>query len=192
MTVLDNRPCQHVQIWAFVHVNINICIYVVFVMVFFIQIHNTRSAIKAALWENFAWFIWYMRSNIVYGNLLMIYNLTNLINLASYLWFCFRLYSSSVYTDELEKFSPPEIVSRPVDDLILQMKAMGIEKVINFPFPTPPSEESLVVSSECDHPQPSFVISSTLVPEWYHVFTYFSTSCTKNVQHLSQFHVSTY
>lgn len=67
-----------------------------------------------------------------------------------------------MYTDELEKFSPPEIVSRPVDDLILQMKAMGIEKVINFPFPTPPSEESLVVSSECDHPQPSFVISQFL------------------------------
>ena len=59
--------------------------------------------------------------------------------------FCYRLYSSSVYKDEFEKFSPPEIVSRPVDDLILQMKAMGIEKVINFPFPTPPSEESLLV-----------------------------------------------
>jgi len=61
--------------------------------------------------------------------------------------FYYRLYSSAVFNDEFEKFSPPEIVSRPVDDLILQMKTMGIEKVLNFPFPTPPSEESLVVSN---------------------------------------------
>ena len=50
-----------------------------------------------------------------------------------------------MFNDEFEKFSEPEIVSRPVDDLILQMNFMGIEKVINFPFPTPPSEESLLV-----------------------------------------------
>ena len=57
----------------------------------------------------------------------------------------YRLYSSSVFKDEFEKFAEPEIVSRPVDDLILQMNSMGIEKVINFPFPTPPSVESLLV-----------------------------------------------
>lgn len=59
---------------------------------------------------------------------------------------CFRLYSSAVYNDEFENFSPPEIVSRPVDDLFLQMKSIGIDKILNFPFPTPPSEESLKVS----------------------------------------------
>uniref|UniRef100_A0A2K6AD05 DEAH-box helicase 37 n=1 Tax=Mandrillus leucophaeus TaxID=9568 RepID=A0A2K6AD05_MANLE len=37
---------------------------------------------------------------------------------------------------------------RPVEDLILQMKALNIEKVINFPFPTPPSVEALLAAEE--------------------------------------------
>ena len=56
---------------------------------------------------------------------------------------CYRLYSSAVFNDEFERFSPPEIVRRPVEDLILQMKSMHIKKVFNFPFPTPPAQESL-------------------------------------------------
>ena len=55
---------------------------------------------------------------------------------------CYRLYSSAVYSD-LAQFSKPEILSRPVEDLLLQMKAMNIEKVINFPFPTSPDTEQL-------------------------------------------------
>ncbi|XP_021113315.1 probable ATP-dependent RNA helicase DHX37 isoform X2 [Heterocephalus glaber] len=60
---------------------------------------------------------------------------------------CYRLYSSAVFGD-FEKFPPPEITRRPVEDLILQMKALNIEKVINFPFPTPPSMEALVAAEE--------------------------------------------
>jgi HrpA-like RNA helicase len=33
--------------------------------------------------------------------------------------------------------------SRPIDDLVLQMKSMDIEKVIHFPFPTPPDIKQL-------------------------------------------------
>lgn len=39
-----------------------------------------------------------------------------------------RLYSSAVFGD-FEQFPPPEITRRPVEDLILQMKALNIEKV---------------------------------------------------------------
>nr|XP_040145516.1 probable ATP-dependent RNA helicase DHX37 isoform X2 [Ictidomys tridecemlineatus] len=60
---------------------------------------------------------------------------------------CYRLYSSAVFGD-FEQFPPPEITRRPVEDLILQMKALNIEKVINFPFPTPPSMEALVAAEE--------------------------------------------
>uniref|UniRef100_A0A452H4J1 Uncharacterized protein n=1 Tax=Gopherus agassizii TaxID=38772 RepID=A0A452H4J1_9SAUR len=60
---------------------------------------------------------------------------------------CYRLYSSAVFSD-FEKFSPPEITRRPVEDLILQMKALNIEKVINFPFPTPPRTEALAAAEE--------------------------------------------
>jgi ATP-dependent RNA helicase DHX37/DHR1 len=78
-----------------------------------------------------------------------------------------------VFHNEFEQFSPPEITRRPVDDLVLQMKvslppsnnmlygtttmmlalffclllqAMGINRVINFPFPTAPTVEALNVS----------------------------------------------
>ncbi|XP_053225901.1 probable ATP-dependent RNA helicase DHX37 [Podarcis raffonei] len=60
---------------------------------------------------------------------------------------CYRLYSSAVFSD-FEKFTSPEITRRPVEDLILQMKALNIDKVVNFPFPTPPPLEALVAAEE--------------------------------------------
>jgi ATP-dependent RNA helicase DHX37/DHR1 len=56
---------------------------------------------------------------------------------------CYRLYSSAVFQHEFPQFSEPEISQRPIDDLVLQMKAMNIIKIINFPFPTPPTREAL-------------------------------------------------
>ncbi|XP_063237576.1 probable ATP-dependent RNA helicase kurz [Bacillus rossius redtenbacheri] len=50
---------------------------------------------------------------------------------------CYRLFSSAVFNDQFEAFEVPEIQRKPVDDLVLQMKAMNIHKVVNFPFPTP-------------------------------------------------------
>ncbi|XP_022086276.1 probable ATP-dependent RNA helicase DHX37 isoform X2 [Acanthaster planci] len=56
---------------------------------------------------------------------------------------CYRLYSSAVFASDFETFDPAEITRRPVDDLTLQMKDMGIDKVVNFPFPTPPEPDAL-------------------------------------------------
>ncbi|XP_062585377.1 probable ATP-dependent RNA helicase DHX37, partial [Saccostrea cucullata] len=56
---------------------------------------------------------------------------------------CYRLYSSAVFNEDFVMFSPAEITRRPVDDLILQMKDMNIDKVINFPYPTPPDAEQI-------------------------------------------------
>lgn len=56
---------------------------------------------------------------------------------------CYRLYSSAVYTNELPDFSQPKILQRPVEDILLQMKTMNIDNVVNFPFPTRPSLEAL-------------------------------------------------
>ncbi|XP_049547349.1 probable ATP-dependent RNA helicase kurz [Anopheles darlingi] len=57
---------------------------------------------------------------------------------------CYRLYSSAVFNDEFVDFAPPEVQQKPVDGLVLQMKCMGIDKVVNFPFPSPPDREQLV------------------------------------------------
>lgn len=59
----------------------------------------------------------------------------------------YRLYSSAVFQD-FSDFSTPEIVSKPVPGLVLQMKQMNIERVVNFPFPTPPSLESLKAAED--------------------------------------------
>ncbi|XP_060787759.1 probable ATP-dependent RNA helicase DHX37 isoform X2 [Neoarius graeffei] len=60
---------------------------------------------------------------------------------------CYRLYSSAVFGD-FSQFSEAEITRRPVDDLVLQMKDLNIEKVVNFPFPTPPSSEALMSAEQ--------------------------------------------
>ncbi|XP_053276304.1 probable ATP-dependent RNA helicase DHX37 [Pleuronectes platessa] len=60
---------------------------------------------------------------------------------------CYRLYSSAVFSD-FSLFSEAEITRRPVEDLVLQMKDLNIEKVVNFPFPTTPSSEALVAAEQ--------------------------------------------
>lgn len=61
---------------------------------------------------------------------------------------CYRLYSSAVFLNEFEDFSTPDIQKKPVDDLMLQMKCMGIDKVINFPFPSSPDLAQLETAEE--------------------------------------------
>ncbi|PRD25985.1 UNVERIFIED_CONTAM: ATP-dependent RNA helicase DHX37 [Trichonephila clavipes] len=56
---------------------------------------------------------------------------------------CYRLYSSAVFQNEFPDFSLPEIQRIPVDDVLLQMKALGIDRVVEFPFPSPPDQEAL-------------------------------------------------
>ncbi|XP_076473117.1 putative ATP-dependent RNA helicase DHX37 [Babylonia areolata] len=61
---------------------------------------------------------------------------------------CYRLYSSAMYKNHFEEHTQPEMSRRPVDDLVLQMKAMGISKVVNFPFPTPPDCAQIQVAEK--------------------------------------------
>ena len=61
---------------------------------------------------------------------------------------CYRLYSSAVYNDLFEDFSVPDIQKKPVDDLMLQMRCMGIDRVLNFPFPSPPDGEQLAAAEQ--------------------------------------------
>ncbi|TPX65100.1 hypothetical protein SpCBS45565_g05370 [Spizellomyces sp. 'palustris'] len=56
---------------------------------------------------------------------------------------CYRLFSSAVFNDYFEQFSQPEILRVPIEGVVLQMKSMGINNVVGFPFPTPPGKENL-------------------------------------------------
>nr|SZF06455.1 probable ATP-dependent RNA helicase DHX37 [Psoroptes ovis] len=61
---------------------------------------------------------------------------------------CYRLYSSAVFNDQFKQYSNPEILQKPIDDLLLQMKSIGFRNVINFPFPTKPNLESLMAAEK--------------------------------------------
>lgn len=50
----------------------------------------------------------------------------------------YRLYSSAFFDQQLPRYSAPTILSTPLEDLLLQMKSMGIHDIDAFPFPTPP------------------------------------------------------
>ncbi|KAJ3290377.1 ATP-dependent RNA helicase dhx37 [Borealophlyctis nickersoniae] len=56
---------------------------------------------------------------------------------------CYRLFSSAVFNDYFDQFSRPEMLRVPIEGVVLQMKAMGINQVVGFPFPTPPGKANL-------------------------------------------------
>ncbi|EJD50705.1 P-loop containing nucleoside triphosphate hydrolase protein [Auricularia subglabra TFB-10046 SS5] len=56
---------------------------------------------------------------------------------------CYRLYSSALFENQFDEFSPPEILRMPIEGVVLQMKSMHIDAVVNFPFPTPPDRAAL-------------------------------------------------
>lgn len=59
---------------------------------------------------------------------------------------CYRLYSSSVYSRHLDEFALPEVLTRPLEDVVLAMKAMDISDVTRFPFPTPPGRDQVAAA----------------------------------------------
>ncbi|ODQ54452.1 P-loop containing nucleoside triphosphate hydrolase protein [Saitoella complicata NRRL Y-17804] len=56
---------------------------------------------------------------------------------------CYRLFSSAVFERDFIPFTKAEILRSPIEGIVLQMKSMNIDNVINFPFPTPPDRVSL-------------------------------------------------
>lgn len=59
---------------------------------------------------------------------------------------CYRMFSSAVYERDFEQFAEPEILRMPIEGVVLQLKAMNLQHVVNFPFPTPPNRQSLATS----------------------------------------------
>lgn len=62
---------------------------------------------------------------------------------------CYRLFSSAVFNDMFPTFSPPEIRNVPLEGLVLLLKSMGVHKVENFPYPSPPNIDDLRAAQKC-------------------------------------------
>ncbi|CAN0892507.1 ATP-dependent RNA helicase DEAH13 [Linum grandiflorum] len=61
---------------------------------------------------------------------------------------CYRLYTAAAF-GKLPDFSCAEISKVPVDSIVLVLKSMNIDKVQNFPFPTPPETTALLEAERC-------------------------------------------
>jgi ATP-dependent RNA helicase DHX37/DHR1 len=56
---------------------------------------------------------------------------------------CYCLYSSAVFERDFQGHAKPEILRMPIEGVVLQLKAMNLQHVKNFPFPTPPDRQGL-------------------------------------------------
>jgi ATP-dependent RNA helicase DHX37/DHR1 len=61
---------------------------------------------------------------------------------------CYRLYSSAVFENYFAEHGIPEILRTPLESTVLQLKAMDIHHVVNFPFPTPPDRSQLAMAEK--------------------------------------------
>ncbi|KAA6424230.1 MAG: ATP-dependent RNA helicase kurz [Trebouxia sp. A1-2] len=61
---------------------------------------------------------------------------------------CYRLYSSAHFNDTFPAHTPPEILNTSLEGLVLLMKAMHVDKVPHFPFPTPPEAGALTAAQK--------------------------------------------
>ena len=61
---------------------------------------------------------------------------------------CFRLYTSWSYENELEQSPVPEIQRTNLGNVVLMLKSLGINDLLNFDFMDPPPAETLIVSLE--------------------------------------------
>lgn len=61
---------------------------------------------------------------------------------------CYCLYSSAVYERDFEEHAKPEILRMPIEGVVLQLKAMNLQHVKNFPFPTSPDRHGLESSEK--------------------------------------------
>ncbi|XP_018651171.1 putative atp-dependent RNA helicase [Schistosoma mansoni] len=56
---------------------------------------------------------------------------------------CYRLYSSQIFSS-MKQFSIPDILSRPIDEVVLMLKLyLGNTKLTLFPLPTPPLPQAI-------------------------------------------------
>ena len=68
-----------------------------------------------------------------------------------------RLYSSAVFNDTFPAHAPPEIANVALEGVVLAMKSLAIERVPNFPFPSPPPPDALQV---CQFQHASMTVDS--------------------------------
>ena len=60
-----------------------------------------------------------------------------------------RLFSSAHFNDTFPQHTPPEVLNTPLEGVVLALKALSVDRVARFPFPTPPDEAALTAAQRC-------------------------------------------
>lgn len=58
--------------------------------------------------------------------------------------YCYRLYSTAVYSNTMKLYPEPEITKIPLESMILQLKAIGVHDTLMFPYPTQPDKQKIM------------------------------------------------
>ncbi len=58
-----------------------------------------------------------------------------------------RLFTEDSF-DSLNRFTPPEVQRSNLASGVLQLKALGVDDVIHFDFPSPPPAQHLAIALE--------------------------------------------
>lgn len=61
---------------------------------------------------------------------------------------CYRLYTENAYRNEMLPVTVPEIQRANLSNTVLELKAMGINDLINFDFMDPPPVQTLIAALE--------------------------------------------
>ncbi|RDA87777.1 hypothetical protein CP532_2454 [Ophiocordyceps camponoti-leonardi (nom. inval.)] len=57
---------------------------------------------------------------------------------------CFRLYTKFAYMNEMDESTTPEIQRTNLNSVVLQLKSLGIDDLLNFEFMDPPPTEAII------------------------------------------------
>ena len=60
-----------------------------------------------------------------------------------------RLFSTAHFNDTFPLHTPPEVLNTPLEGVVLALKALSVDRVARFPFPTPPEEAALAAAQRC-------------------------------------------
>lgn len=64
---------------------------------------------------------------------------------------CYRIYTEKSYRKELQDTTPPEILRSNLANVVLQLKVLGVENLVEFDFIDPPAPETLMRALETLH-----------------------------------------
>lgn len=57
---------------------------------------------------------------------------------------CYRMYSEQFFKQEMKDYTVPEILRVNLSNVVLQLKSMGINDVINFDFMENPDSDAIL------------------------------------------------